>query len=88
VLMNNAADCAPIPYHLKCIMRESEVPLISLCLLGLVNFVKNACTHCNFKGISPYLELSPCKVAQSVTIQKLPVISGDPGGSGKNMVTV
>jgi len=36
--VNNAVDCAIIPYHLKCIMRSPEVPLISLCLKVSVNF--------------------------------------------------
>jgi len=26
------------------------------------NFVKNTCKHCNVKGISPYLELRPCRL--------------------------
>ena len=38
VCVNNAADCAIIPYHLKCIMRSPEMPLISLCLMVPVNF--------------------------------------------------
>ena len=38
VCVNNAADCAIIPYHLKCIMRSPEMPLISLCLMVSVNF--------------------------------------------------
>ena len=54
---NNAVDCAIIPYHLRCIMRSSEVPLISLCLMASVNFEKNACQHCNIEGTLPYLEL-------------------------------
>ena len=29
--MNNAADCAIIPFHLKCIMRSSEVSLQICC---------------------------------------------------------
>jgi len=32
--VNNGADCAIIPHHLTCIMRSSEVPLISLCLMA------------------------------------------------------
>jgi len=33
-----SVDYAIIPYHLKCIMRSSEVPLTSLCLMASVNF--------------------------------------------------
>ena len=61
----NAADCAIIPYHLKCIMRSSEVPLTSLCLMASVNFsqlCENTCKHCNVKHILPYLELRPCRL--------------------------
>ena len=60
-----AADCAIIPYHLKCTMRSSEVPLISQCFMVSFNFsqlCENTCKPCNIKGISSYLELSLCRL--------------------------
>ena len=55
--LNNVANCVIIPCHLKCIMRSSEVSLISLCLMASVNFSQLWENPCNVKDTSPYLEL-------------------------------
>jgi len=59
-------------------MRSSVVPLLSPCACLSIshNFEKNTYKLCHVKGTLPYLELRPG--SRSVTIQKLPVIAGDP----------
>jgi len=67
--VNDAADCVIIRV---CNEKFSG----AMCPSISHNFEKNTCKHCNIKGTSPYLELKPG--SRSVTIQKLPVIAGDP----------
>ena len=62
VFVNNGAYCATIPYHLKCLMRSSEVPLNYITVFDGQFLWKYTCKHCNVEGISPYLELRPCRL--------------------------
>jgi len=54
--INNAVDCAVIPYSLRCIKRSLEVPLISLCLMALL-LLRKILINFNSNGTLPYLEL-------------------------------